>query len=147
MTQEDIIKIFVGNQFKQFCLYSFVHDETNKKITLNLHRHENMPYTCCKCGQQCLFAYDSLNSREVEDLPVTDLRLFYRFTPVRIYCPYCKTVHVEQIDGLSPHSRQTDRFKLFIARKCESTSVSAVAIEYHLNDDTVRRIDKEYLQK
>lgn len=23
-----------------------------KKITLNLQRHENMPYPCCKCGQQ-----------------------------------------------------------------------------------------------
>ena len=45
MAQEDISKIFVGNQFKQFRVYSFVHDETNKKITLNLHRHENMPYT------------------------------------------------------------------------------------------------------
>lgn len=148
MTLNDFIKILLGNQFNQFDFLEKANvDEFSKEITICLERRIGVPYTCIHCGQQCLFAFDTLPERRVEDIPLGEYRLFWKFTPKRIKCPYCNQVHIEKIDGLTPHSRQTDRFRLHIARRCNDSSVSAVARQYGLNDDTVRKIDKEFLSK
>ena len=148
MTLNDFIKILLGNQFNQFDFLEKANvDEFSKEITICLERRIGVPYTCIHCGQQCLFAFDRLPERRVEDIPLGEYRLFWKFTPKRIKCPYCNQVHIEKIDGLTPHSRQTDRFRLHIARRCNDSSVSAVARQYGLNDDTVRKIDKEFLSK
>ena len=73
--------------------------------------------------------------RCVEDIPLGPYRLFWRFAPMRIRCPHCGKVHVEKIAGLTPHSRQTDRFRAYLAAKCDDASVFAVARDYGLNDD------------
>ena len=73
--------------------------------------------------------------RCVEDIPLGPYRLFWRFAPMRIRCPHCGKVHVEKIAGLTPHSRQTERFRAYLAAKCDDASVSAVARDYGLNDD------------
>jgi len=147
MTQEEVIKLVLGNQLPQFDIADADVDELAHEVTFNLSRREGVPYTCLYCGQQCFFAYDRLSPRCVEDIPLGPFRLFWRFAPRRIECPHCRRVHVEKIAGLTLRSRQTDRFRLYLARKCENASVSSVARDYGLNDETVRRIDREFLGK
>ena len=147
MTQQDVIKLVLGNQLPQFEILDAEVDDFAHEVTFDLARREGEPYTCLHCGQQCFFAYDSLSQRRVEDLPLGPYRLFWRYSPRRIECPHCRRVHVEKIAGLTLRSRQTDRFRLYLAGKCENASVSSVARDYGLNDETVRRIDKEFLGK
>lgn len=148
MTQSNLTTILFENQFTQFDFSEDVEvNQFAKELTFRLHRRSKAPYTCVHCGQQCLFSFDKLPARIVEDLPISEYRTFLKFTPRRIMCPYCKQVHIEKVEGLTPHSRQTNRFRLYIAKKCDDSSISAVARQYGLNDDTVRRIDKEFLSK
>lgn len=145
MTQDEVIKLVQGNQLPQYDIRDAEADEGD--VFIDLERRDGTPYTCAYCGQSCLFAYDAMPRRCVEDIPLGPCRLFWRFAPMRIRCPHCGKVHVEKIAGLTPHSRQTDRFRACLAAKCDDASVSAVARDYGLNDETVRRIDKEFLAK
>ena len=145
MTQDEVIKLMQGNQLPQYDIRDAEADEGD--VFIDLERRDGTPYTCVHCGQSCLFAYDAMPRRCVEDIPLGPYRLFWRFAPMRIRCTHCGKVHVEKIAGLTPHSRQTDRFRAYLAAKCDDASVSAVARDYGLNDETVRRIDKEFLAK
>lgn len=147
MSDAKFIKLIQGCQLPQYEFVDFYFDEFAYTITIDLKRRNDMYYTCAHCGQQTFFYYDTLTPRTVEDMPVGPYRLFWRFEPRWVHCPHCGTIHVEKIPGLTPHSRQTDRFRLLIARECDSASVSAVARKFSLNDETVRRIDKEFLAK
>ena len=146
MAQEDVIKYLLGGQLPQ---YEFNRAKVVDENTLvfYMNRREDAPYICQECGQMCLFCYDSLPQRVVEDLPWGDTRIYLNFTPRRIKCPHCGKVRVELLAGLTPKSRQTDRFRMQIARWCENASIAAVARQYGLDEETVRRIDKEFLAK
>lgn len=147
MSDTKFITLLKGCQLPQYEFVDFVFVDFSSSITVNLKRRDDMYYTCANCGQQTFFHYDTLKARRVEDMRVGPYRFFWKFEPRRIHCPHCGQVHVEAIAGLTPHSRQTDRFRLFLARECETQSVSAVARKYGLNDDTVRKIDKEFLAR
>ena len=147
MSDAKFIKLIQGCQLPQYEFVDFHFDEFAYTITIDLKRRDDMYYTCAHCGQQTFFYYDALKPRTVEDMPVGPYRLFWRFGPRRVHCPHCGTIHVEKIHGLTPRSRQTDRFRLLIARECDNASVSAVARKFSLNDETVRRIDREFLAK
>ena len=147
MTIEDFIKYLLKGQLPQYDFKEAQVDEYAKEIVILLKRRENEPYICSECGQSCLFCYDTLDERLVEDLPMSENRVYLKFAERRIKCPYCGKIHVEKLTGITPKSRQTDRFRLHLARECEDTSVSAVARRFGLNDETVRRIDKEFLAK
>ena len=137
----------LGQQLPQYNFGDVQVDYAAKKIVLLLKRQEEEPYICSKCGQSSLFYYDILDDRCIEDLPIGDNRVYLRFAERRIECPYCGKIHIEKLPGITPKSRQTDRFRLRLARECEDTSVSAVARRFGLNDETIRRIDKEFLSK
>jgi len=146
MTETEVIKYLLGNQLPQYD-FARAREVDEGAVVFELNRREDEPYVCPECGQACLFCYDSLSERLVEDLPWGEIRVYLSFTPRRIRCPHCGKIHVEVLPGLTPMSRQTDRFRLQLARWCESASVSAVAREHGLDDNTVRRIDKEFLLK
>ena len=147
MTIEHFITYLLGGQLPQYDFADVQVNENDKEIVLFLKRREAEPYICSVCGQGSLFCYDTLKERCVEDLPFGENRVYLKFAERRIVCPYCGKIHIEKLPGITPKSRQTDRFRLRLARECEDASVSAVARRYGLNDETVRRIDKEFLAK
>ena len=120
MTQDEVIKLVQGNQLPQYDIRDAEADEGD--VFIDLERRDGTPYTCVYCGQSCLFAYDAMPRRCVEDIPLGPYRLFWRFAPMRIRCPHCGKVYVEKIAGLTPHSRQTNRFRAYLAAKCDDAS-------------------------
>lgn len=146
MTEKETITYLLGSQMEQ---YEFVGSEEREDgvLVFRMTRREDAPYVCAKCGQPSLFAYDTLATRLVEDIPWGDARVFLEFAPRRVCCPHCHVTRVEVLSGMTPMSRQTDRFRLKIARWCEKASISQVAEEHGLDGKTVRRIDKEFLER
>ena len=134
MTIEDFIKYLLKGQLPQYDFKEAQVDEYAKEIVILLKRRENEPYICSECGQSCLFCYDTLDERRVEDLPMSENRVYLKFAERRIKCPYCGKIHVEKLTGITPKSRQTDRFRLHLARECEDTSVSAECRDNHRQD-------------
>lgn len=145
MTADNLITLLRGNQLPQYAFRDI--ERIADAIVIDLRRREDAPYVCAACGQATFFHYDTQPAKVVEDLAIGPYRLYWRFAPRRIRCPHCGEVHVEQIRGLTPHSRQTDRLRYVISEKCAKTSVCEVARQYGLNEATVRRIDREFLCK
>ena len=146
MTEKETITYLLGSQMPQ---YEFTGSEEREEgvVVFKMKRREDAPYVCSNCGQPSLFAYDTLATRLVEDAPWGDTRVFLEFAPRRICCPHCHATRKEELPGLSGMSRQTDRFRLKMARWCEKATVSQVAEEHGLDYKTVWRADKEFLER
>ena len=81
------------------------------------------------------------------DLPVADWRIYIEFERWRVSCPRCRAVFVEQLDWLALNPRYTKRFTLHVGKLCREMTVATVAQQEHLHHDTVRELDKLYMQQ
>jgi transposase len=108
----------------------------------------NKPWYCCSgCGQYYLTYYDCW-PYEVRDLPYGKWKKSYLvFEKVRVECPKCG-VKIEKLDWLEAWSRLTKRFEEEVAQECRLIqSIKDVAKRCHLGWDTVKEIDKKYLER
>jgi transposase len=56
-------------------------------------------------------------------------------------------VKQEKLDWLADHPFYTRRFAFFVGRRCRESSVKAVATELHLDWDTVKALDMQYMRE
>ena len=106
------------------------------------------PWYCCSgCGQSYLTYYDG-QSYEVRDLPYGKWKKAYLlFDKVRVECPKCG-VKTEKLEWLDGWSRLTKRFEEEVARECRLIqSIKDVSKRCYLGWDTVKEIDKKYLDQ
>jgi transposase len=84
----------------------------------------------------------------VRDLPYGKWKKAYLlFDKVRVECPRCG-VKIEKLEWLEPWARLTKRFEEEVARECRLIqSIKDVAKRLHLGWDTVKEIDKKYLER
>ncbi len=99
----------------------------------------------CSCGRE-FNRYEDGDFRSVRDLSFGEWEMYLIFYQVRVNCPDCG-IQTEVLNWLRPFQRQTIRFENYVARLCEITSISAVARFTNLDWKTVKRIDKEALEK
>ena len=104
-------------------------------------------YCCAGCGQYYLTYYDC-QPYEVRDLPYGKWKKAYLlFEKVRVECPKCG-VKIERLEWLEPWARLTKRFEDEVAHECRLIqSIKDVAKRCQLGWDTVKEIDKKYLDK
>jgi len=106
------------------------------------------PWYCCSgCGQSYLTYYDG-QPYEVRDLPYGKWKKAYLlFDKVRVECPKCG-VKTEKLEWLDGWSRLTKRFEEEVARECRLIqSIKDVSKRCYLGWDTVKEIDKKYLDQ
>jgi transposase len=63
----------------------------------------------------------------------------------RVFCWRCGGVKTEQLDWIADNSFYTKRFAYFVGRRCRDSTVKAVADELHLDWETVKELDKQYM--
>jgi len=103
------------------------------------------PRQCGECGQVTAAIHD-VTERWVRDLPVFEMETHLLVHRVRVACPQCGP-HVEALSWLDRYSRVTRRVAESVARMCKDVSIKKVAEYFNLHWQTVKDIDKEYLQK
>jgi transposase len=64
----------------------------------------------------------------------------------RVDCRTCGAVKREALDFLSDSPFYTKRFAYYVGRRCRNETVSAVAKELHLDWDSVKALDKQYMK-
>jgi len=100
---------------------------------------------CSGCGQ--IVDRTFLHSRRrLRDLSLFDRKAFLVFDEYRVNCPYCG-YKVEQLPFAAPWARMTLRFSEYVARLVRISTVKEVADLLSLDWETVKNIDKAYLQK
>jgi transposase len=81
----------------------------------------------------------------VRDLSCGDRRVYLEFEVRRVQCKRCGTVKREPIDFLADNPFYTKRFACYVGQRCRSATIKDIAEELHLDWDTVKTLEKQYM--
>jgi transposase len=84
--------------------------------------------------------------RQVRDLSCGDMRIYLEFEVRRVQCRSCGKVKRERLGFLADNPFYTKRFAYYVGRRCRSTTIKDLAKELHLDWDTVKILEKQYMQ-
>lgn len=115
------------------------------EIWIELRAKRDHPHRCSGCGQTCSVIHD-VEERWVRDLPILDADTHLLVQRVRVRCGVCGP-KIEQLDWLDSYARFTRRLADSVTRLCALLPIKQVAELYDLHWDTVKRLDKEHLQR
>jgi transposase len=82
----------------------------------------------------------------VRDLPCWTYRVYLEFEVRRVFCRSCQAVKRERLDFLAESPFYTKRFAYCVGRRCRSSTIRDVAKELHLDWDSVKELDKQYMR-
>jgi len=83
--------------------------------------------------------------RRTRDLPCGDARIYLEFEVRRVRCKSCGTVKRERLDFLADNPFYTKRFAHYVGRRCRASTIKDIAQELHLDWDTVKTLEKQYM--
>jgi transposase len=84
--------------------------------------------------------------RRVRDLSCGDRRIYLEFEVRRVQCRRCGKVKRERLEFLADNPFYTKRFAHYVGRRCRSTTIKDLAKELNLDWDTVKILEKQYMQ-
>ncbi len=145
MQKDDITKLV---DIEGFSVAKIDFSKEGKVPEVKIHLKRDKAVFCCSgCGQFLFNYYDSRREEE-RDLPYGKWKkASFVVDKVRVECENCG-VKVEQLDWIDVWARLTKRFEEEVARECRLIqSIRDVAWRFHLGWDTVKEIDKKYLDK
>ena len=85
-------------------------------------------------------------TRQVRDLSCGDTRIYLEFEVRRVQCRRCGKVKRERLEFLADNPFYTKRFAHYVGRRCRSTTIKDLAKELHLDWDTVKTLEKQYMR-
>lgn len=100
---------------------------------------------CGGCGAVLKSHYD-VRPRLVRDLSCGNQQVFLEVPICRMLCLWCG-VKTEELEWLADIPRYTRRFGLFVGHRCRESNVDAVAEELGLDWETVKNLDKLYMNE
>jgi len=83
----------------------------------------------------------------VRDLPCAGHRIYLDLEVRRVECRQCGAVKRERLDFLVENALHTKRFALYVGRRCRSGTIRDVAAELHLDWQTVKRLEMDYMRE
>ena len=83
----------------------------------------------------------------MRDLSCGDKRVDLEFSIRRVWCRQCGGVKREGLEWLADNPLYTKRFAYFVGRRCRESSIKALAEELHLDWETVKALDKQYMRE
>ena len=83
----------------------------------------------------------------MRDLPCADHRIYLDLEVRRVDCRRCGAVKRERLDFLVENALHTKRFALYVGRRCRSGTIRDVAAELHLDWQTVKRLEMDYMRE
>ena len=84
--------------------------------------------------------------RQLRDLSCGDTRIYLELEVRRVQCRSCGKVKRERLDFLANNPFYTKRFATYVGRRCRAATIKDVADELNLDWDTVKTLDKQYMQ-
>jgi len=117
---------------------------SNKIITIHLKRDLRFTISyCSKCG--CIAPRERRVIKIVRDLPIIDNDLYLSCEMFNVKCPKCG-IRRERLDFIDKCSRLTVRLETYIFQLVSMSTVKDVADKFSMSWDTVKNIDKKYLE-
>ena len=82
----------------------------------------------------------------MRDLSSADERIYLDVEVRRVWCRSCGSVKRERLDFLADNAHYTKRFAYYVGRRCRSATIKDIAEELHLDWDSVKELDKQYMR-
>jgi transposase len=120
---------------------------TPKEIHIRLESYKRKKAICSGCGKVHEVGYHSSKDVVVEDLPISQRRVYLHVRKRRYRCPEDGRIRTEDIAWLKLKARVTIRFAEYINRLTAITTNQEAGWFLGLNDEVVYRIDKEILEE
>lgn len=136
---------FFAQAYPGYRLVAYQANSTSERLSLKL---EPINYPICpKCGQQCPKIHATLH-REVRCAPQHGFTEVVLELPMRrVRCHQCGSRAMEDIAWLCPKSRLTNKFIAQVQLRARAGATNAaIAREFSLSWDTVKRLDKIQLE-
>ena len=92
----------------------------------------------------CRSFYDR-KRRLVRDHSCGDVRVFLDIEIRRVDCAVCGRVKQEKLTFLADNPFYSKRFAFYVGRRCRSSTIKDVAQELHLDWQTVKDLEKQYM--
>lgn len=83
----------------------------------------------------------------MRDLSSGDTRVYLALEVRRVLCRRCGLVKTEKLEFLATNPFYTKRFAFYVGRRCSTGTVKDIARELHLDWDTVKELDKQYMRE
>lgn len=83
----------------------------------------------------------------MRDLSCGPLRIYLDLEIRRVQCRGCGKVKQEKLPFLADNPFYTRRFVFYVGRRCRAASIRDVATELHLHWETVKDMEKQYMQE
>jgi len=83
----------------------------------------------------------------VRDLSCGALHIYLELEVRRVDCESCGKVKRERLTWLADNPFYTKRFAFFVGRRCRASTIKDVAKEVHLNWDSVKELEKQYMRE
>jgi len=74
------------------------------------------------------------------------MRGYLKIEVRRVQCRRCGKVKRERLEFLADNPFYTKRFAHYVGRRCRSTTIKELAKELHLDWDTVKTLEKQYMR-
>jgi len=116
--------------------------------SLNFYLEPTTSRVCCsKCGN--LTTNNSRHiHRSIRDIPIgVYMKVYLHYEVIDYKCPFCKGYTHYSLPLVSSHARVTDRFRMYIGKMCNLLSPKEVSEEFDLDDNTVYRYEKYFLER
>ena len=84
--------------------------------------------------------------RRIRDLSCGDLRIYLEVEVRRVQCRRCGGVKRERLAFLADNPFYTKRFAHYVGRRCRQAPIKDIAQELHLDWDTVKTLEKQYMR-
>ena len=83
----------------------------------------------------------------MRDLACGDTRVYLEVEVRRVDCPACGGVKRERLEWLADNPFYTKRFAFLVGRRCRTATIKDVARELHLDWETVKELEKQYMRE
>ena len=120
---------------------------TEEDIHLRLEAYKRNKAVCSGCGEIHEEGYHSEKEVIVEDLPLSDRRVYLHIKKRLYRCPKDGRIYVEKIDWTKKGIRVSYRFAIQVNRLTAITTNQEAGWYLGLDDEVVYRIDKKMLEE
>jgi transposase len=74
------------------------------------------------------------------------MRIYLEIEVRRVQCKRCGRVKRERLEFLADNPLYTKRFAYYVGRRCRQSTIRDIAQELHLDWDTVKTLEKQYMR-
>ncbi len=146
MTSDDVIEALGGWEGYSVEKIEVDQEEDEKaQVWIELTPLPGIGRRCSGCGRMVESVHD-VTPRWVRELPILGAETWLWLERVRVACPECGP-KLEELEWLAPYSRMTRRMAENVVRLCRVLPIKHVAEYLNLSWDTVKAVDKAYLEE